>query len=273
MLHGRDNHIDARLAYLQSTIRQENNTEVCETGSYIDCFKGSDRRRTLTAMFVLAGGNICGACFLGQSIYFLFTVGMEPVNVYNITIGGFGVATILIILSWFWIEKFGRRTLFLIGSSSSAVVLAIVGALYYVPGIGALWGLAVLLTLLTSWQLLCLNSVAFVVVAEMSSFKLRGKSLALCVVFNTFCSWLFSFVTPYMYNVDAGNLGARTGFVWAAASAMYFVVSYFVVPETMAVTVAEMDWLFENKVSSRDFQTRREEATAAQQISLKTENV
>lgn len=57
-----------------------------------------------------------------------------------------------------------------------------------------------------------------------------------------------------MYNIDSGNLGARTGFVFAAASAILFVVSYFVVPDLRGFAIDEIDWLYENKINVRSFQ-------------------
>ncbi len=70
-----------------------------------------------------------------------------------------------------------------------------------------------------------------------------------------FTSWLFAFVTPYMYNVGAGsgNLGAKTGFVYAGSSILLLLVSYFLIPETKGLTTEEIDYLYENKISPRRF--------------------
>lgn len=70
-----------------------------------------------------------------------------------------------------------------------------------------------------------------------------------------FTSWLFAFVTPYMYNVGAGsgNLGAKTGFVFMGSSILLLVVSYFWIPEIRGLTTEEIDYLYGNKVSPRRF--------------------
>merc|ERR1712098_970744 len=55
-LYGSNENIDARLAYLRSTIEHEGPSDGNKI-SIADCFKGVDRRRTLTVIFVLFGQN------------------------------------------------------------------------------------------------------------------------------------------------------------------------------------------------------------------------
>lgn len=74
-----------------------------------------------------------------------------------------------------------------------------------------------------------------------------------------------------MYNTDAGNLGARTGFIWGASSLLYFIVSWFLVPETFSLGVPEIDWMFVNKIAMKDFQKKKMEASAAQEVLAKAD--
>lgn len=46
-----------------------------------------------------------------------------------------------------------------------------------------------------------------------------------------------------MYNIDSGNLGAKTGFVFAGTSVLLFCISWFVVPETSGLGVEEIGTL------------------------------
>lgn len=57
-----------------------------------------------------------------------------------------------------------------------------------------------------------------------------------------------------MYNIDSGNLGARTGFVFAAGSVLLFAASYPLVPDLRGLAIPEIDWLYQNKISPRKFQ-------------------
>lgn len=47
-----------------------------------------------------------------------------------------------------------------------------------------------------------------------------------------------------MYNIDSGNLGAKTGFVFAGTSVLLFCISWFIVPETAGLTVEDIGTLF-----------------------------
>lgn len=56
-----------------------------------------------------------------------------------------------------------------------------------------------------------------------------------------------------MLNPDAWNWGAKAGFFWAGTGALCAVWTYFRVPEPKGRSYAEMDMLFEAKVSARKF--------------------
>jgi hypothetical protein len=86
-----------------------------------------------------------------------------------------------------------------------------------------------------------------------------------------FTSWLFCFVTPYLYNVGAGsaNLGAKTGFVFMGTSIVLLLVSYFWIPEIRGLTTEEINHLYENKVSPRKFDTMKVLGSAEEKTELK----
>jgi hypothetical protein len=59
-----------------------------------------------------------------------------------------------------------------------------------------------------------------------------------------------------MYNVDSGNLGARTGSVFAGLSVLLIIGTWYLVPETTGLTVEEIDKAYNDKVNTRQFQKR-----------------
>ncbi|GAB7348640.1 hypothetical protein MBLNU459_g7012t1 [Dothideomycetes sp. NU459] len=253
-LYGSNNH-EARYRHLRHEIKVEAAAEHAHgIGSYLDLFRGSNLKRTLTVMLVFFGVGLCGASFLAQSIYFLIIAGLPAVHTFDVSIGGFALAVFAIIGSWVYIEKVGRRSLWLIGTVVNCVIMVIIGGLYYAPGKGPIWAIAILMNVLVTWQNTTLTSVSWVVAGEISAYRLRGKNQSIAVMSNSFTTWLFNFILPYIYNVDAGNLGARTGFVFAAASAVLFLASYFVVPDLRGFATDEIDWLYESKISVRKFQ-------------------
>lgn len=73
---------------------------------------------------------------------------------------------------------------------------------------------------------------AFVAVgAEVSSLSLRSKSQGIGWAFGSMMTCVFSVILPYIYNVDAGNLRGKTGFVYAGMAVLCLVVSWYYVPE------------------------------------------
>ena len=110
---------------------------------------------------------------------------------------------------------------------------------------------------LVCWQNTTLTSVAWVIAGEISPYRLRSKNQSIAVLSNSFTTWLFNFTAPYMYNVDSGNLGAKTGFVFAGASVLLLLASYPLIPDLRGLSTVEVDRLYESKVSPRRFQRHK----------------
>lgn len=75
--------------------------------------------------------------------------------------------------------------------------------------------------------------------------------MSIAIIMQTFSTWLTTFIVPYIYNVDSGNLGARTGFIFAGTSLLLIVGAFFLVPETMSMTIEEIDIAYERKIPAR----------------------
>ncbi|KUJ16635.1 MFS general substrate transporter [Mollisia scopiformis] len=250
-LYGSNNEIEARLAHMALGIRLEEDQALRHgAGSYVDLFKGSSLKRTLTVVWMFLGFGFTGACLLAQSIYFLIIAGLEPIHSYDVAIGGFGIAIFAIVGSWFFMEKTGRRLIFLVGAGVNCVVMFVIGGLYYTHSKGALWAVAIIMNLLISWQAVTLVSTAWAITGEISSYRLRAKTQGVAVISNAFSTWLFTFTVAYIYNVDAGNLGIRAGFVYGGGSLLFFIFSFLLVPDLRGFSTEEIDWLYENKVPS-----------------------
>lgn len=69
-----------------------------------------------------------------------------------------------------------------------------------------------------------------------------------------FTSWFFSFVTPYLYNVDSGNLGAKTGFVFTGTSILLFLGAWMLVPEIKDLGSVVLDTLYGKGVKPSEFE-------------------
>ena len=184
-IYGLQNDPDARLASIIKTIREEKESKELEKGTYIECFQGKSLRRTLAVILIFTTANLGGAAFLAQAIYFLIIAGLPALHAFDVSIGGFGLACIIIVASWFVVDKARNRTAFYVGLVLNFVGMLVVGALYYSSNPGALWAIAVLMSLMISLQTSLLQGMGWPIAAELSSLRLRGKTISIGIIFQT----------------------------------------------------------------------------------------
>jgi hypothetical protein len=91
------------------------------------------------------------------------------------------------------------------------------------------------------------------IAAELSSYRLRAKTISIGVICQTLSTWVTLFTVPYMYNIDSGNLGARTGFVFMGTTVLLLVAGYLMVPDTTSLTAEQIDHAYDQRVSPRKF--------------------
>lgn len=249
------NDAEDRLTREMHIIRTENeNASHSPQLSWTSCFRGSNFKRTATTALLFSLTNLAGAAFLSQNIYFLITAGLEAVHSFDIGIGGFAFAALLIAFSGVYLQKISRRNAILSCLVFNLVLMTIIGALYFAPGRGALWAIAIIMNVLISFQAAILQGVGWAVAAEVSTPTLRAKTLSLGLCGQTLTTWLFQFVTPYMYNVDSGRLGSRVGFVHAGITVLLIVGAWILVPDTTNMTSQEIDGAYKAGVNPRSFQ-------------------
>lgn len=143
-LYNEDCEREERYAYLVQTIAEEKENNA-DDASFLECFQGTDLKRTMTILFLFAAVNVGGGPFLSQSIYFLITVGLPTVHIFDISVGGFGLAIVIIIIAELGMRKIPRDKVFLGGCLVNFAFMLIVGCLYYAKGTGPTWAIAVLM--------------------------------------------------------------------------------------------------------------------------------
>ncbi|KAI4854782.1 sugar porter family MFS transporter, partial [Aureobasidium sp. EXF-8846] len=227
------------------------------TGSnYLDCFKGTDRRRTEIVCMVWAIQTLCGASsFTGYSTYFFVQAGLDTSSAFSMSLGQYGLGAVGTILSWFLMMKFGRRTLYLWGQIAMVLILLVVGFLGIAPASAqnTQWGIGAMILIYTFVYDMTVGPVCYSLVAEISSTRLRNKTVVLARNLYNITGVVANVLTPHMLNPDSWNWGAKAGFFWAGTGMLCAVWTYFRVPEPKGRTYAEMDMLFEAHTSARKF--------------------
>lgn len=244
---------DETIAMMEHTNELEKTAS--EGTSYWDCFKGTDLRRTEIVCCVWAIQTLCGSTFMGYSTYFYQQAGLSVSNSFSLSLGQYALGAVGTISSWFLMTKLGRRTLYLYGQFAMIVLLLITGFLGLVSreNTGAQWAIGSMLLIYTFTYDATVGPVCYSLVAELSSTRLRQKTVILARNVYNITGISTNVLTPFMLNPTAWDWGAKAAFFWAGACALCTVWTFFRLPEPKGRTYAELDMLFETKVSARNF--------------------
>ena len=151
------------------------------------------------------------------------------------------------------LSYFGRRSIYMIGISCNVVLLLCIGFASLSSTNGATWAQSVLLMCWPFFTSLTVGSVAFSIVSESGSTRLRAKTIALAR--NTFnlLNIIFGVAMPYLFNPDEANLKGKAAFIFVFLGICCFIYVFFRLPEMKGRTYEELDVLFVKKVKAREF--------------------
>jgi len=172
----------------------------------------------------------------------LFKQSLNQSEFMSMILGGVNmiVYSIFATMSWFLIERVGRRKLFLwgtIGQCASMVVTfaclspgtpsaakgAAVGLFTYIASFGATW-----------------LPLPWLYPAEISPIKTRAKANAI----STCTNWLFNFLIVMVTPIMISNIKWGTYLFFACVNACFLPVIYFLYPETAGRSLEEIDLIF-----------------------------
>lgn len=159
--------------------------DVSSGARWIDCFKGSDRRRTEIACMAFACQSLCGDPFTGNTIYFLEQAGMTTNLAFLMGLVNFIIVLFGCFLAYVVMTFFGRRTMYCTGMFVMMLGLIVIGGLQKAAdhvNANAKWGMAVILIAWNVWRVICIGPACYTVVSESSSSRLRNKTIALARV-------------------------------------------------------------------------------------------
>jgi MFS family permease len=147
-----------------------------------------------------------------------------------------GIFTFVAIL---FIEKAGRRKLYLIGSMGMVITLLMLAVSFYLkmPGIFTL----ICIMLFIAFFAACIGPVFWTLVAEIFPNRIRGKALA----FASFTQWVFNFLVVLLFPHFLKSAGGAATFLFLSAmSAAQWLFTYLNVPETKGKSLEEIEQLW-----------------------------
>lgn len=235
-----------------------NNLEMAQTqgAGFLDCFKGSNLRRTEISCITWAIQNLCGSAFMGYSTYFFVRAGLPTVMAFSMSLVQYGVGFFGTLTSWFLLSRFGRRTLFGCGLLIMFTVLISIGSAALFTSEASAWAVGGLLIFYTFIYNCTIGPLTYSIVSEIPSTRLKTKTVVLARNCFSIAAVINYIIVPYMLNPTAWNWGGRSGFFWAGICFLSLTWTYFRLPEPKDRSYADLDELFEHGVSARKFSAK-----------------
>ena len=148
-----------------------------------------------------------------------------------------GIANVLFtFVALYTIERWGRRTLMLIGAGGLGCIYAVLGCCYYAGVTGV--AMVVLVVAAISVYAMTLGPVTWTLLAEIFPNRVRGVAMATC----TFALWVGCCTLTFSFPSMNAALGSSVTFwVYAAICACAFVFLFRNCPETKGKSLEELE--------------------------------
>ncbi|KAF3759898.1 putative MFS alpha-glucoside transporter [Cryphonectria parasitica EP155] len=247
----RDQQVESSLAYIVYTTELEKRET--EDARFVDCFKGTNLRRTEINCVVWAAQILCGNAILGFSVEFLEAAGFTEVQAFDLNISLSASYIIGGLICWVLMPRLGRATLYMGGMAFMFCCLVAIGALGFYSSTQSQLAVGILLVISTLCNMTTIGPVCYPIVAETPSGRLRYKTITIGrFVYNV--TGIFSnSVTPRMVSATSWNWGAKAGLFYAGTNLLCNIWCWFRLPETKDRTFGEIDLMFDNHVPARKF--------------------
>ncbi|KAM0749421.1 general substrate transporter [Meredithblackwellia eburnea MCA 4105] len=244
------------LSYMIRTCRIE--AEQNSGVSWKDCFKGTDRRRTMIVTFIHVAANFSGVLLTNLGTYFFTVAGLDADKAYGLGLANTGFQFVGVLCSWVLIRYFGHRTIWIWGTAWNGLVLTLIGILACIPQTNttryAQGGLLILMTFSSGATVL---PMLWAIVAETASLRLRTMSIGISRDIYYIFACTIGILNSYMLNPAAFNLIGKSAFLWAGSCVVIVVVSYYHLPECKHRSWRELDILFNRGTDARKFSSTK----------------
>ena len=137
------------------------------------------------------------------------------------------------------IDRLGRRTFYIIGSSGMAVTLLMLAAAFHFELNPIFTTICIMLFI--AFFASCIGPAFWTLVAEMFPNRIRGQAVAL----TTFIQWVFTFLVVLLFPYVLDALGGSVTFLFLAAmSFIQLLIAWFFIKETKGKSLEEIEGLW-----------------------------
>lgn len=137
------------------------------------------------------------------------------------------------------IDRLGRRTFYIIGSSGMAVTLLMLAAAFHFEMNPILTTICIMLFI--AFFASCIGPAFWTLVAEMFPNRIRGQAVALA----SFTQWVFNFLVVLLFPYVLDALGGATTFLFLAGmSFIQLLIAWSLIKETRGKSLEEIESLW-----------------------------
>ncbi|CAG8975983.1 hypothetical protein HYALB_00011538 [Hymenoscyphus albidus] len=164
-------------------------------------------------------------------------------------------------ISFYTVEKFGRRPLLVWGALGMTIcqfIVAIVGVtvgfnhthvgedgLNIANNISAVNAQIAFIAIFIFFFASTWGPGAWVLIGEIFPLPIRARGVGLSTASNWLWNTIIAVITPYMVGEEYGNLKSSVFFVWGGLCTCAFVYAFFLVPETKGLSLEQVDRMME----------------------------
>ncbi|KAF4948834.1 hypothetical protein FSARC_13640 [Fusarium sarcochroum] len=259
-----------KLALIEITL--EHVKSETEGVTYLECFRKSNLRRTIISIMPLTIQALSGIFFVaGYFTYYLQLAGYSTQESYKIQIAQPVLSIVGNLMAAAMVDKIGRRDLTFWGLVVLTVFLLITGGLGTATSKPAITGTVAFILIYSWWYNVSIGSAGFSLLCEVSTSRLRVKTIAIGYALQSSINVMWQFVIPFMFNPDQGNLGAKTAFIYGGLCVFCLIYLWFYQPETAGRSYQELDEMFAKGVPARKFKSYRTEAQMQNEAAAEAE--
>ncbi|KAH7305276.1 general substrate transporter [Stachybotrys elegans] len=245
------------LARLRQTIEEEKaESKNC---TYLECFHARHRRRTVLVLLANLFPTLFGLDLITRGSYFLQTIGMDSGTSLLLLILGIVLGFAANVGGVWVMARFPRRATMMTSLGAAGVLWAAMGiagswlgsqgeenpVVYYFTAADLM--IIVVAVGLGAWP------GTYAINGETSALRMRSKTQGLGGVSQQVSSVVMSLILPYIYNLDAGALGGRTGFLFAGTCFLSVIWTFYFLPEMKGRPAMDVDMMFDAKLPARHF--------------------
>jgi SP family general alpha glucoside:H+ symporter-like MFS transporter len=178
--------------------------------TYLECFRVSNLRRTIISIAPLTIQALGGVIFIaGYFVYYAELAGYSSAAAFKLYVIFQLISMCGNVVSWFIIDRVGRRGLTLYGTAGLTVILMLAGGLATAGKASDIKGCFSMMMIYAFVYNCTIGATGYTLLTEIATSRLRVKTIAIGIALQNIIYMILGIVLPYLFNPNYLNLGAK----------------------------------------------------------------